>query len=209
MKMKKILFLLILFVIPLVYAQPPAPGGLPSIPDRFIGTIKINDADAPIGTEIIVKVDDILDDTYTTTIAGSYDIYAKIGSSGDTITFFINDVQADQTATRIGGTTFYDFDLTFSVTTTTTIHPSGGSGGSSRRRTTTTTIPQFPTFPITETEDEKGKVILIDEGKQEGIGEITGAAVGTGKIEPITIFVAMMSVIIVGSLAYFLLFRKR
>ena len=205
--MKKILFLLILFVIPLVYSQP---GGLPSIPDRFIGTIKINDVDAPIGTEIIVKVDDVLDDTYITTIAGSYDIYAKIGSSGDAITFFINETQADQLAEeRTGGTTS-NLDLTFSITTT--VPSSRRSSGGSRRRTPTTTIPYvFPQIPVFEpTEEKEGVLVIGEEEDKVGMEGITGVVVGAGEpTNPIVIFSVMLGIILIGSFAYFFLFRKK
>ena len=148
-----------------------------------------------------------MDDTYTVTIVGLYDAYAKIGSNGDTITFFINGEQADQTETRTGGETFDNFDLTVTITTTTTTPSTGG--GRRYRPPTTTTIPSIIP-PITGLTEEEKTIVIDESEKEEGIQEITGGAVvEKGKIKPAMAFAVMLGIITLGSLAYFLLLRKR
>ena len=101
-KNKKLIILLIigLFLINLVYALAP-----PILPDHFKGNLIIDNINAPIGTEIEVKINDELKDTIFTTITGKYDLYVKVGNYNDNIKFKINGLETS-TYQRTGGKTF-------------------------------------------------------------------------------------------------------
>jgi len=97
-------FLLVLCATP-VYAQP-------ALPHAFYGSAKINGADAPEGSRISATVDsgDIIPtQNPVTTAGGSYGINSPLllvqgnGLSG-TITFYVNGVEAEETAIfEVGG----------------------------------------------------------------------------------------------------------
>ncbi len=87
-----------------VYAVPP-------MPHPFYGTVTINGNPAPIGTTVKAKVDGVVCGTYTTTVAGEYGNPAQASylsvagdlTEGDTINFFINNVDSGETAIFLPG----------------------------------------------------------------------------------------------------------
>ena len=107
---KEVIFILfILSLVSLAYAQS-AP---PDIPDHFYGAIKINNNDAPIGTQIGIYINNGLESTVTTTITGQYNLYVTTGYTGDIVKFLINNAEAT-TYQRQGGTLI---NLNLSITT--------------------------------------------------------------------------------------------
>jgi len=111
MEIKKevISILFLLSLVSLAYAQS-AP---PDIPDHFYGAIKINNNDAPIGTQIGIYINNGLESTVTTTITGQYNLYVTTGYTGDIVKFLINNAEAT-TYQRQGGALI---NLNLSITT--------------------------------------------------------------------------------------------
>lgn len=99
-----IVILVFLFTIATVIAYPP-------IPDTFKGNILIDNIQAPAGTEIKVYVDNILEDTITTTTLGKYDLYVKTGNSNDEIKFIINNIEAAKDKRQNGKTIILNLEV--------------------------------------------------------------------------------------------------
>ena len=104
-----ILALALVLLAPTVYAAPPLPHG-------FYGTVKINGHSAPAGAVVKAKFGATVCGTYTTTEDGQYgdtatsDYLSVTDESlhdGDTLNFYVNDVDTGQTAqfTTGGGPT--------------------------------------------------------------------------------------------------------
>lgn len=79
-----------------------------TIPEEFYGDIIINGLTAPVGTVIVAKIGDVEKGSFTTTEAGKYGgsgtfdsrlvVAGEEADIGETITFWINGAQANQTA---------------------------------------------------------------------------------------------------------------
>lgn len=134
----------LMFFLSYVEAQDPP---LPSLPCSFYGNLTINDEDASIGTVVIAKVDGEEVGSITTTEIGKYGgpgaldqklVVNEPTSGGDLIIFYINGVEADQTATWISGE-IYNLDLSVNISggepqnppqgPSPSPSPGGGTGG--------------------------------------------------------------------------------
>jgi hypothetical protein len=103
-------------------SQPPTGG--PQLPEAYYGTISIHGTPAPVGTVITAKIDGQVKGTFTTTQEGIYggpDTFdPKLIVAGDeydvgqTVTFWINGVQAEQSDNYDWGTNT-NLDLTFTA----------------------------------------------------------------------------------------------
>jgi len=89
-------------------------GGPPLLPDHFKGNVLINNEDAPIGTEIKVYVNDVIESTNEITILGEYDLYVKTGGFGNGVKLLVNNIEA-ATSERQGGATI-NLDLEINAT---------------------------------------------------------------------------------------------
>ena len=97
------------------------------LPCAFYGNVTIDGAPAPVGTEIVAKIDDEIRGSITVTEPGKYgnvfDTLIVVGSASDEgkrITFYVNGIEAEQTAVwQSGGV----FKLDLSVRTQTTPSP--------------------------------------------------------------------------------------
>jgi len=68
------------------YAQQP-----PSLPQLFWGSITIDGSNAPVGTQVTAKINDVQQGSYTVSTAGSYgNMLVQNGNEGDTVQFYIN-----------------------------------------------------------------------------------------------------------------------
>ena len=94
---------LLLAALPLAGVQ----GQFPQLPHSFYGNVTGSDGPAPIGTEITAKVGGVQRGALTVTQAGQYGgptaLKTKLLvkgdiSNGDTILFFVNGIQAEQTS---------------------------------------------------------------------------------------------------------------
>ena len=116
----------------------------PRLPCEFYGAVTINGVPAPIGTVIIAKIGNEGVGLTTTTKIGEYGTGQNLftqynfGIGNPTITFFINGVQAQQTAIfNEGDATKLDLTTTGTVTPVpTTVVP------------TPTTVPQYNTTKV-------------------------------------------------------------
>ncbi len=90
-------------VLLLLGVTPQAANASPGIPNQFFGTLTINGAAASAGYTVTAKVNGVDSGASTTTDSqGRYGYSPALmvsGSQGDSITFFVNGVQATQTAT--------------------------------------------------------------------------------------------------------------
>jgi len=103
-RLKFVLFpaLVLLLVMLAVPVSADAPPGLPH---SFGGTVKIGEADAPIGTVISAQYGGVECGSFTTTEVGRYgnpaahDYPLKVTglTDGDIIQFFVNDIDTEQT----------------------------------------------------------------------------------------------------------------
>ena len=92
----------------------------PGIPDQFFGTITINGSTAPAGYTVTANDNGVATGVSTTTDSqgryGYSPVFVVPGSQGDTITFFVNGVQATTTATfQSGGITTLNLIVSGSV----------------------------------------------------------------------------------------------
>ena len=96
----------------LVLLAPPAYAQPPPMPHSFYGTIKLNGSDAPTSTTVTAKFAGEVCGTYITTEDGKYgDLmtsdYLSVTydglHSGDTINFYVNGVNTNQTASFVPG----------------------------------------------------------------------------------------------------------
>lgn len=100
-------------------------------PNKFSGTVTLNDMPAPIGTEITVYVGGVEQNSVVITTEGSYVQLGVIGSEGDAITFEVDGVSEDHT-----GVIWHEYASPRILNLTTTGTPvayvdSSSSGGSS------------------------------------------------------------------------------
>ena len=137
----------------IVSAQPP-------IPCEFYGNVTIDDAPAPIGTHVVAKIDGVERGNVTTTEVGKYGgigtfderliVNGTEEDEGETITFFVNGVQASCSPEGVcvwnsGESKRVDLDV--SITTNSNggngagASGSGGSGGSTVITPTPTSTP--------------------------------------------------------------------
>lgn len=139
---------------------------IPAQPHQFSGSVTYNGQPAPDGLSVVAKINGV-EVASTTTSGGNYGIDSMFyvadsnnDRSGETINFFVNGVDTDQTAVfKNGGDTTLDLTVTGpSVVTTTPTQTSGDSGGSGGGggggRVTTTTITEEATTTV-ETCQEK------------------------------------------------------
>jgi hypothetical protein len=106
---------------------------VPPLPQAFYGTVLINGANAPGGTVVSAKINEVNAGSYTTTVAGHYGNVATCdylavscdgANDGDTITFYVTNANgtatADTTTFEVGGgPTEWNFS----------VYISGGGGG--------------------------------------------------------------------------------
>lgn len=100
-------------------------------PNKFSGTVTLNDMPAPIGTEITVYVGGVEQNSVVITTEGLYVQLGVIGSEGDAITFEVDGVSEDHT-----GVIWHEYASPRILDLTTTGTPvayvdSSSSGGSS------------------------------------------------------------------------------
>jgi len=123
-------------------------------PNKFSGTVTLNDLPAPVDTVITVYVDGVAQDSVTITTEGEYVQLGVIGSKGDEITFAVNGVAEDHT-----GVIWQEFANPRILDLTTTGTPvayvdSSSSGGSGTYPTDVDTGEETPdgadTSPVTE-----------------------------------------------------------
>ena len=163
MRAKVITFVAV--VILLMLGVAPAYGQeLPSLPNAFYGAIEINDSTAAVGTEVEARGEGVRPgiegNPITTIAAGVYGSADPMGLKlivqgdildGATLTFYVNGVQADQTAEWHSGEVT-ELDLTATIPT-----PSpGGGGGAGPRDTTPPVISDVAVFNITKTSADVG-----------------------------------------------------
>ena len=83
-----VLALLAVMILPASLASAQSPPGLPAI---FWGSITINGSNAPVGTQVTARINDVQQGSYTVSTAGSYgDMLVQNGNDGDTVQFYIN-----------------------------------------------------------------------------------------------------------------------
>jgi hypothetical protein len=130
------------------------------LPHAFFGTIKINDSPAPVGTRVEARGEGVRagieGNPIVTTAVGVYGSPDPMGPKlvvqggildGTTITFYVNGVQAGQTAEwHSGEVTELNLTATISVPP-----PGGGGGGGGARDTTPPTISDILVSGITKT----------------------------------------------------------
>jgi len=90
----------------LLWASPVL--AVPPIPQAFYGTVKISDANAPVGTVVSAKINGVNAGSYTTKVSGQYGnvdtrdylaVSCDGANDGDTIAFYVSGVSTGQTAT--------------------------------------------------------------------------------------------------------------
>ena len=148
-KMKKSMVMSVLFFVLIIGAAYAIPG----IPNQFYGTVTYNGVPAPNGLTVDAKIDGEVVAS-ATTISGTYSLIVKDQDnelSGDTVSFFVNGIDAQNDGIFLNGAVIEDQDL--SVTgpaidipdddddDTTTSR--GGGGGN------------LPLIIVTETEDNE------------------------------------------------------
>ena len=84
---------------------------LPPFPDKFEGKLKIDDADAAIGTEIGVYLEGVYLESFETEDEGNYTLFVRGGDLGDSITFKILNQVVGESIRKNG----IDMVLDFSV----------------------------------------------------------------------------------------------
>jgi len=197
---KVILISFSIFLVGLVYAVPDF-GSIPPIPDHFSGDVTLYGQKAPIGTQISVYVDSILESVYNITEEGKYDLYAKTGGSNSIIKFVINDKVAGS-STRQGGESII---LNLELTNTPVPSPppsSGGSpgGGGGSGGVITHPVIINESSPNTETNESQSQENKEQEKTSSGI---TGSTVldfaksGTGIVTIIVVIVLGIGVILI------------
>ena len=95
----------------LLWATPAL--ALPPLPHAFYGTVTINSNTAATGTVVSAKINGVDAGSYTTTVVGQYGSLAERdylavsrdgANDGDTINFYVNGYDTNQTATfNVGG----------------------------------------------------------------------------------------------------------
>jgi len=129
---KAVIFAVLAFLLAFCVSPAYANGGLPALPHAFYGSVTIDGAAAPNGTQVSATVENgtiIPTQNPVTTAGGSYGTTSlKLLVQGDippgaTIRFYINGVDTGQTATfeAGGGPTLRDLSVT--------IPPAGGGFG--------------------------------------------------------------------------------
>ncbi|MEA1907504.1 MAG: hypothetical protein U9N43_00530 [Euryarchaeota archaeon] len=99
-------------------------------PNKFSGTVTLNDMPAPPGTEITVYVGGVEQDSVVITTEGAYVQLGVIGSEGDAITFEVDGVSEDHT-----GVIWHEYagprilDLTTTGTPVAYVDSSSSGGG--------------------------------------------------------------------------------
>jgi len=183
---------ILLAIAPSVYADMAQ---LPTLPSFFSGALTIEGNPAPAGTEVVAKIDGETRGTIAAEEDGKYGSGGQLLVTGDsddagkTIRFYVNDVEADQTAVWNMGAV-YDLDLAFSGeavvetnTPTNTVSNTGTtsrSTGSSRRAAPVSesdeNIIEFADsaiFKIISDNPADINVISI-EGKPSGVSAVDG-----------------------------------
>ena len=135
-------------VLLLLGVMPQAAYASPGIPNQFYGTLTINGKTAASGYTVTAKDNGVDSGASTTTDSqGRYGYSAALivpGNQGDSITFFVNGVQAGQTATFQPGA-ITNLPLTVSGTVS-----ASGITTQTTTTTTTTTTPAY-TPPVEQT----------------------------------------------------------
>jgi len=158
MKTKVIAFVTLAILL-MLCATPAYGQDVPPLPHAFFGTIKINDSPAPVGTRVEARGEGVRagieGNPIVTTAVGVYGSPDPMGPKlvvqggildGTTITFYVNGVQAGQTAEWHSG------EVTeLNLTATIPRPPGGGGGGGGARDTTPPTISDISVSNITKT----------------------------------------------------------
>jgi len=123
--MKKIAIFIAVGALLLLGAAPALANGIPKLPHAFYGTVTINNAQAPNGTQVSATVDIgeiISTQNPVTTAGGSYGIsssYLLVQGydipDGATITFYVNGHSTNQTDTFIAGGGPTEINLTVTI----------------------------------------------------------------------------------------------
>jgi hypothetical protein len=159
MKTKVIAFVALAILL-MLRATPAYGQEIPPLPHAFYGTIEINDSPAPVGTQVEARGEGVRagieGNPIVTTAVGVYGSPDPMGTKlvvqgnildGATITFYINDVQADQTAEWHSGEVA-ELNLTATIPVP---PPGGGGGGGGVGDTTPPTILNVSVSNITKT----------------------------------------------------------
>lgn len=176
----KIRILLISLVSLAIILPPLALGAFPQLPHMFYGTALMNEENVSVNTIIVAKVGDVEKGRITVTETGLYGgLYALDQkllvqgdiSDGDIVNFFIDNIQANETAQFVSGEVT-EANLTFSFAGSTGGNPSGG--GSSD-----TTAPLITDIEIAEGSDkavvswktDESSISWIVYGKNDSMDE--------------------------------------
>lgn len=135
--------------------MPVLADSVPGLPNQYYGTVTINGSSAPSGYKVTATISGVLSSIVVTVDSqGKYGYgtaFMLDGSTGSPIQFFVNGVQASQTATfKIGEITELNLTVSGNVpstytvpssSTTSTITTSTTTPSTSNSSTTTTTTP--------------------------------------------------------------------
>jgi hypothetical protein len=128
----------------------------PGIPNQFYGTLTINGSPAPAGYTVTAKVNGADSGASTTTDSqgryGYSPVFMVPGSQGGSVTFFVNGVQASQSATfAAGGINQLNLTVSGSVPASSTPPPTPTPTPTPTQTTTpdTSQTPQWPTNTTT------------------------------------------------------------
>jgi len=158
-----------LILVALLLCAVPAYASIPTMPHPFYGTVTIGGSDAPVGTVVTAKVDDVQCGSITTIVAGQYGgsgafdekltVTGEI-ETGATIYFYANGSVASQTYAFSPGADPTELNLTVTPTDDTT----PPSVTVSDIVTTTDTTPTF-TGTATDTQSNIASVeYRVDSG---------------------------------------------
>lgn len=120
MKGKKIMLSVVILSLLLFLTDVSA---VPSIPSFFYGDLTINGEQAPVGTEIVAKIDDEVRGSIITSESGKYGeasgsskllVEGERSDDGKTVVFFINGVEGEQTGVWESGEIF-NLDLSVEI----------------------------------------------------------------------------------------------
>ena len=181
---------------------PLAVGGTASsgIPNQFYGTVTINRTKAPAGYTVTASDNGVATGASTTTDSqGRYGYstpFMVTGNQGDTITFYVNGMQAAQTATfQPGGITNLPLAVgrtipaTGTTTPTTTTTPTPTTLPPTTTTPTPTTLPPTPSYtpPATTTPTSSNNTTTTVQGTISAVASNSIIITPTNGGNPITL----------------------
>lgn len=163
---------------------------MPTLPSVFSGALTIDGNPAPAGTEVIAKIGSEIRAGITTTEDGRYGSDRQLlvtGSSADagkTIRFYLNDVEADQTAVWNTGAV-YDLALAFSAQTPAPAITDSSTRTTSRTTGTASRVPYAPETDENILEFTDSAIFKIKSGKPADINviQIEGKPSGVSAVD--------------------------